>query len=567
MNKSQEIGQGITLEVPDITFEEVLSNYQKVVAELNAAPDAKSRIACVQQWDLLRRRLDTWYWLIDLKFQQDTQNEEFKKNLQARDALWPRFTELAIALKRKLLKDPFRNEIASAFGSHAIALWEADILTYEPSIQQNLISESKFKADYIALTASAKLHFQENTYNISEIQKFAEVSERDVRHNASRALWAWFESNGNELDAMFENLVALRTDMAKKLGFKNFIGLSYELMKRVDYTQKDVENYRREVLETVVPLAKKIREKQKKRLGLEKLYAYDTSLFSPKGNPKPKGEHDFLLQKAGEMFDSMDVRVKDFFQLMKNSRLLDLKSREGKAYGGFCTYFPSMGLPFVFANFNGTMEDVRVFTHEMGHAFQSYSSRTLSLLDYQNPTFDSCEIHSMSLEFLTMPHMDKFFEGTQAKEFCDIQLAQSLVFLPYGVAIDHFQHLIYENPSSLPAERHAMWQEMEKTYLPWVDWHDLAYPAKGGRWQLTPHLYLNPFYYIDYTLALCVALQFWILSEEDREGAMRNYVALCERGGEASFQDLIQSAGLKSPFEKGGLEEVAMRAFDALEQF
>jgi M3 family oligoendopeptidase len=244
---------------------------------------------------------------------------------------------------------------------------------------------------------------------------------------------------------------------------------------------------------------------------------------------------------------------------MHEGSFLDLKNRDGKAGGGFCTSFPSHGMPFIYANFNGTKGDVEVFTHEVGHAFQCYQSRAKPLFEYLWPTFESCEIHSMSLEYLTWPHMEKFF-GDGAERFRRIHLMQGMLFLPYGVAVDHFQHLVYASPGATPAERYKMWQEVERLYLPSVNYGDLPHAGEGGRWQYKRHIYLSPFYYIDYTLALTCALQFWLRSRQDPSGTMKAYVALCGRGGEAPFRELARSAGLKSPFEPGCLKDVVAQA-------
>ncbi|MGA8164840.1 MAG: M3 family oligoendopeptidase [Waddliaceae bacterium] len=562
-NSEVEIFDFNKIAVTNPTFEQVASEYNNLEIDLKSA-NGSQRIAIVQKWDQLCRNLYTWYHLVDLRFNQDTSNPQFKNNLEYRNDLWPKLTDLEIGMKRKLLKPPIRNDIQAKYGKHITSLWEADIMTFDPAIADDLVVEANLMSRYTELTASAQLSFNGEVYNLSEIQKFTEEPERQLRHNSQKVLWNWFLENGEPLDSIFDKLVHLRTDMAIKLGYNNYIDLAYKKMKRIDYNQEDVEHYRCEVIQHVVPLANTIREKQRKKLGLEKLYAYDEPLFIPEGNPKPLGEYDWLIERAIGMFDGLEKEMGSFFRFMKDSRLLDLKSRKGKAYGGMCSYFPSYGVPHIFANFNGTLEDIRVFTHEMGHAFQMYCSRHQPLLDYQMPTFDSCEVHSMSLEFLTWPYLEKFFGEKGARDFQFINLAQWLLWLPYGVAVDHFQHLVYANPKTFPSERHAIWKELEKTYLPWRNWHDLTYAAKGGRWQLTGHLYLTPFYYIDYTLALCCAFQFWIKSEEHFDKAVHDYISLCKRGGEASFQDLVRSAGLKSPFEKGCLEEVVNRAYEVL---
>ena len=266
-----------------------------------------------------------------------------------------------------------------------------------------------------------------------------------------------------------------------------------------------------------------------------------------------------MIAQAGQMFHEMGGGMDELFHQMCRRGLLDLKSRAGKAGGGFCEGLPVFGMPFIYANFNGTKGDVEVFTHEMGHAFQNYSSRHHDVVDYFWPTSESAEIHSMGLEYLAWPYMELFF-GDDAERFRQVHLTGGIQFLPYGVAVDHFQHLVYERPQASPDERCAMWQEMERIYLPWRRYGDLAHEASGRRWQAQLHIYVHPFYYIDYTLALTCALQLWLPARRDRDAALDTYLALCRRGGEAPFGELIESAGLGSPFAEGCLADVVADA-------
>ena len=551
----------ITAPIP--TLAQVAADYQEFAAALDAATAASERLAVIQAWDDLRRRLETWNALVDLRFQQDTANAEFKAAREYRDELQPQLTNLEIQLKRRLLASPLRNELEQQFGPQVFALWEADLMTFDPAIESQLVRESKLQAEYSELTASAQVTFRGQNYNLSGIAKFREDADRATRHEAEQVRWQWFAENRPALDRIYGELTALRHEMAGTLGFENYIGLGYKRMKRVDYNQDDVQRFRAEVRQHLVPLVAQLRQRQAASLAVDRLMFWDDAIHDPRGNPAPLGDHDWLVRQAQKMFDEMDPRLGEFFRLMVASRLTDLKNRDRKAPGGFCTMFPTYGLPFIFANFNGTKGDVEVFTHEMGHAYQGYMSRQQPLVDYLWPTYESCEIHSMGLEFLTWPHMEKFF-GAAADRFRRIHLTQALMFIPYGVAVDHFQHLVYARPHATPAERHAMWQEMERTYLPWRDYGDLPHVSTGGFWQFQRHIYLSPFYYIDYTLAQTCALQLWVRSQQDAAGTLAAYNALCARGGEAPFQQLARGAGLVSPFDPGCLRDVVRQAEAAL---
>ena len=540
-------------------IEEVTAEYQQINTALDKAQTKADKERVLQQWEDLRRRLDTWSAMTSLNFSQDTTNEDYKQAQEYSDRLKPKLTALEVAMKQRLLDSQDRPELELILGQQAFSLWSADVTTFEPAIEDDLVEESQLVNQYVQLLASAKIEFRGETLNLSSIGKYTEDSDRQTRYEAQKVRWNFFSQNQTQLNEIYDRLVKLRHQMAQKLGYETYTGLGYKRMQRIDYNEGDVASYRDEVVAKVVPLAQKIIEQKAQKLNLDKVYFWDEAVFDLQGNPKPQGDRDWMLKQAQSMFDAMHPELGSFFSMMVEGNFLDLETRSGKAGGGFCTSFPTAGVPYIFANFNQTQGDVEVFTHEMGHAFQAWQSRNLPLIDYLWPTLESCEIHSMSLEFLTWSQMDKFF-GKDADRFRQIHLSQSILFLPYGCAVDHFQHLVYANPEATPAERNQMWQQMEARYLPWREYGDLEYPSQGGLWQQKQHIYFSPFYYIDYTLALCCAMQFWVRAEADFEGTLDEYIALCQRGGKAPFGGLTESANLVSPFKSGSLAGVVTKA-------
>jgi M3 family oligoendopeptidase len=518
----------------------------------------------LEGWDAVRRAYRTWSALVHLKFAQNTTDPAAKAAREYADALGPEAADLGNAFKRRLLGFPNRTRLELKAGPHAVRLWETDVTAFDPAIKPDLEEESRLTARYTEILASASLSIGGKTVNLAGLAPFAEDPDREVRHEAETVRWAFFSQHGAELDKIYDDLVRLRHGMARRLGFDSYTPLGYRRMRRVDYGPEDVARYRRQVLTHVVPLVERLLEKRRATFGWDTLRFWDEAMIDPAGNPKPAGGHDFLVAQARVMFDGMDGRLGGFFREMDEGGFLDLRNRPGKSGGGFCTSFPTVGMPFIFANFTGTHHDIGVFTHEMGHAFQNHQSRDQPNVDYLWPTMEAAEIHSMSLEFLTWPHMNLLVGDDAADRFRRMHLIGSLAFLPYGVCVDHFQQEVYENSGATPVQRHEMWQRLERCYMPWTSYGDLAYPAKGGRWQAKPHIYNSPFYYIDYTLALCCAMQFWSRSRRDPAGALDAYVGLCGLGGSAPFQELVRSAGLISPFAEGALEEVVREAEEFL---
>lgn len=534
-------------------------------AEIDTRLDAGDRSGALARWDAARRDYDTWSALVHLKFAQDTADKAAIAEREYADALAPEAATHETALKRRLLADPDRAGLEALAGKHAVALWETDVTAFDPKIAAETEEESRLSARYTALLAGARMTVRGQEVNLSGLTPFAEDPDRDLRHEAEAARWDFFAANGGELDSIYDQLVRLRTGMARKLGYADFTTLAYRRMRRLDYGPADVARYREAVAKHVTPLVARILEQRRAAHGWDRLRFWDEALIDPAGNPKPAGDHDTLVMAAQEMFARMHPRMSEFYAMMREGGFLDLKNRPGKAGGGFCTSFPSVGAPFIFANFNGTHNDIGVFTHEMGHAFQCWESRHLPGIDYLWPTMEAAEIHSMGLEYLTHPHMGLLVGDGAAERYRRMHLISALAFLPYGVCVDHFQHEVYANPDATPAERHAIWQRLERLYMPWSDYGDLAYAAKGGRWQAKQHIYNSPFYYIDYTLALCCALQFWVCARRDAAAALDAYVALCGRGGSMPFQGLVASAGLTSPFAEGALEATVQEAASVLD--
>ncbi|MFD6441684.1 M3 family oligoendopeptidase, partial [Peribacillus sp. NPDC060186] len=434
-------------------------------------------------------------------------------------------------------------------------LAEAQLTTFSPEIIPHLQKENKLSSEYSQLIASAKIEFEGEEHTLAQLQPFMESADRELRKNASEAYYSFFEKHQAELDRIFDELVKVRHETATTLGYKNFVELGYYRMTRTDYNAEMVAAFRKQVKEDVVPLVTRLNERQRERLGLENLCYFDENFQFRTGNAIPKGDAEWIIENGKTMYRELSTETNEFFNFMIDNNLMDLVAKKGKESGGYCTFIEDYKAPFIFSNFNGTSGDIDVLTHEAGHAFQVYQSRNLDIPEYYWPTYEACEIHSMSMEFLTWPWMELFFkEDTEKYKFS--HLSSSLVFLPYGVAVDEFQHFVYETPDASPLERRQAWRKIEKDYLPHRNYEGNEFLENGGYWQRQSHIYQSPFYYIDYTLAQICAFQFWKRSMEKDVTAWEDYLNLCQLGGSKSFLGLVESANLKSPFADGTVQSV-----------
>jgi len=538
---------------PDMA--EVSHSFEKQLAHFQNAKTPAEQSRSLNRLNAVREEFWTMYNLCYIRHTSNTADPFYEKENEYFDENLPSFEALNNRFFRALLASPFRDVLEQKFGKQLFTLAELALKTFQPSILEDLQQENTLSTEYTKLKAQAKIEFDGKTYNLSNILPLEISDDRDTRRRAAEAKWQFYAANTEAMETIFDKMVKVRHRIARELGYRNFVEVGYARMRRSDYTPEMVANFRRQVREILVPLAYELYERQRKRLGISKLKYYDEEYKFPSGNPKPIGTPAEIVANAAKMYRELSPDTDRFFSFMQESKLMDLVNRDGKATGGYCTYMSKFSAPFIFSNFNGTSGDIDVLTHEAGHAFQVWNSGKFEFDEYHWPTSDAAEIHSMSMEFFTWPWMHLFF-GADTDKYQYMHLGGAVQFLPYGVAVDEFQHIIYENPDMTPTERNAAWRNLEKTYLPHRDYDGNAYLEAGRFWQKQSHIFNSPFYYIDYTLAQICAFQFWTKDRQNHIRAWHDYVRLCKAGGSQSFLELVQLADLRSPFEDGCVESV-----------
>jgi len=547
-------------------LDESLRLAQAASERLGSSVTPGEAIQAVLDWDGTMAAQQTWSASQSIRFRQDTGDavaREAKARLDASAAALAETRRVFLAALAAL-DSTLTAALAARFGEAVLERWSCELRSFDPVIGDELAEEQRLQSDAMALTGGARVEFQGESRTLPAVAAFLTSPDRETRRAAAAARWGWFAEHREALDGQFDDLVRVRHGIANKLGLGSFTELAYDRMRRTDYGPAEVARFRSAIEQHVVPLVETIRSRQAESLGLEGLSIFDEGVQGPGESPTPGGDAPWMEDRAAEMFRDVDrtagTHLGELFDRMRADGLLDLAAREGKGAGGFCSFLPSLGMPFIFANFNGTAGDARVFTHEMGHAYQGFSSHgALELGDQRRCTSETAEIHSMSLEFLSWPWMELFF-GEAAPRFRAEHLAQQIAFLPYGCAIDHFQHRVYEEPDAPALKRHAMWAEVERRYLPWRDWGDIPHGKDGAAWQAQLHVYQYPFYYIDYVLAELVALQLMELSLRDAAAAWSAYQRLCETGGSKSFRTVVRDAGLGDPFDPEVVRAVAERS-------
>ena len=538
-----------------LDLEKIKGQFSELIDNFERAENVEKQIEAFDKIIKLRNHIETMQTLVSIRHSIDTNDEFYDKENEYMDEISPILFGFTNDFYKTLVNSKFKDELIKKYGKLLFDLAENTLKVFSNEIIPDAQEENRLSSKYSKLIASAKIDFDGKELNLSQMVPYTQSKDRNVRIEAAKKVAQFFAENQEEFDNIYDSLVKVRTKMAQKMGYKNYVEFGYKQLSRLEYDAKMVKGYRKQVLENIVPLHTELRKRQEKRLGLEKLRFYDEAIKFNSGNADPHGSPEWILNHGKTMYKELSKETDEFFTFMTENNLLDLLSKKGKMSGGYCTYIPEYKAPFIFANFNGTAHDIDVLTHEAGHAFQVYQSRGFDVPEYLWPTYEACEIHSMSMEFLTWPWMKLFFENDTEK-YKFIHLSEALLFIPYGVTVDEFQHWVYENPEVTPQQRREKWLEIEKKYLPTRDYGEVNELKNGIFWFRQGHIFSSPFYYIDYTLAQVCAFQFWIKSREDVEKAWQDYLNLCKLGGSKSFFELMKSANLKNPFEEGTLASV-----------
>jgi len=538
-----------------ITIESFETETAEIIKEFNAAKNGEEQFAVHKKYYAVMGKVSTAMILAGMRHDGDVSDHFYEKEHAYYDEVSPKIESFKVKYQKLLFNSNYRTYLENKIGKVAFKDIEIQLKAFDDVLIPLKQEENVLISKYNKLLAQTKVEFRGETLNLSLLGKYLKSKDRATRVEASKVRSEKLLTIADELDEIFDKLVANRNTQAKAIKCDDYVQLGYYNMKRNSYDKNDVANFRNQVKKVFVPVASKMHEERKKRLGLEKLDFVDEGVYFLDGNPIPLGTADDIFVAGKTMYSELSSETKEFFNFMLQHELFDVLGRANKATGGYMEMLMLYKAPIIFANFNGTSGDVNVMTHECGHAFQGYLTRNDEIVEHNNITMETAEVHSMSMEFFTEQWMDLFF-GNRGADYKKMHLEDAIAFIPYGCMVDEFQEIIYTKPELTAGERRAVWQRLETEYKPHLAFADDEFFSAGRTWQLQRHVYNSPFYYIDYCLAQTCALQFKTIMDENHQDAWQKYTTFCLESAKDYFPNMLHKVGFKSPFEDGFMKEL-----------
>jgi M3 family oligoendopeptidase len=544
--------QKLTKEFTEKEFAKLISRIEN--AERSDSP--QDWIKLYGEWNALQAYLSGEASRISYAHSKDMNNKEWDlADKYFREEITPASDNGSSTMLKALLASRYKDAIGKHYGPYLIEALNTAVEPLAPVNSDLRVKIGDLADQYDKIVSAGEVEINGKKVTLPVARAMQSDADPETRKAAFIAYREWFLTHHDEIANIFGEMVHLRDQTGRNLGHDNFIPLGYLSMRRTDYGPEEAKAFRDSVRAYAVPLMKKLHEQHAAVLGTSTLRPWDAGYHPELTLPSGIAPVATQLEKAQHVFDEISPRLGKHFSRMREEGLIDLENRKGKRAGAFCTSFPDEGRVAIFCNSTGDEDDVGTLMHEMGHAFQAWESQLIEAVDLQWPTSDAAEVHSMGMEFLSMPKLTWFFTPEEAAKFRRNHFYDVIGLMCYIAVVDEFQHWVYEHANVTPAERDAAWNRIWDIYTPGIDYSGVE-QYKYARWYSQGHIFQTPFYYIDYAIAQTGAMQLGMMDMEDHDKALDTYIKLCVIGGTNSVLNIFRKAGLRSPFDPATMRDL-----------
>ncbi len=498
------------------------------------------------------------------RFTKDTTAAEAYRKFT--DEIDPKAKKAGFEIDRKVVASPFAAELDSKRYEVLLRDLRANVGLFR---EENLpldAEDHSLRQEYNSIIGSMSVEVDGKVQTLQQASLYFDGTDRELRREAWVACGRRRLEDRQALNELFDRQIVLRTKVARNAGFENYLDYAFALHRRFDYTAVDCEDFHRSIADLCTPLYSAMLRQREEKLGLETLHPWDVHVDLEGGAPlRPYSSVEQLVEGTSRIFHRVDPELGVLFDTMRDGESFDLDSREGKADGGYQTMLDRSRKPFIFMNAAGTDRDLQTMIHEGGHAMHSLLCKADPLRSYRDCCSEFCEVASMAMELFAHPHLDEFYDPECGQRSRRGHLQGIVKLLPFVAQIDAFQHWLYTNPDHTHAERDDYWVELDALYRPGVSWEGVE-DCRRSEWHRIPHLFIHPFYMIEYGIAQLGALGLWQQSLESTERALSNYKRALTLGGSRPLPELFQTAGLEFDFSKPVVGRLMRAVQDGLER-
>jgi len=476
--------------------------------------------------------------------------EAEKAYLHFVEQIEPELKPRAFKLAQLFLEHPLRKELPKDRYFVFDRNTQLHVELYRPENVPLETEEAKLSQQYQKLSGSLTVQFRGEEKTLVQMGRYLEETDRALRQEAWELVASRRLQEVEKFEEQFEQLLRLREQIAANAGFKNYLEYAFRRLGRFDYTPEDCRKFHEAIEKEVMPVLRPLHEERRRQLGLSSLRPWDL-FVDPLNRPplRPFDQVEKMVSATQGIFDQLNPSLAQNFQLMQKLHLLDLDNRKGKAPGGYQSTLSESRLPFIFMNAVGIQRDVETILHEAGHAFHALAARAEDLYAYRSAPIEFCEVASMSMELLGNEFIENFYAAPEARRARRDHLEGIVEIFPWIATVDAFQHWIYSHPGHSRTERQQAWLDLMNRFGGEVDWSSYE-KTRANLWHRQLHIFLHPFYYVEYGIAQLGALQVWANSKRDKAKALQEYQQALALGGSRPLPELFSTAGCRFDFSR-----------------
>ena len=499
---------------------------------------------------------------LELVPQQDEISEESFKDQTEYDAFWQRIIEAVepqlkprqFKLAQIYLAHPLRAKLPAARYEVFDRNTRVQVELFRPENVELETAQACKGQEYQKLCGAMTVQFRGEEKTLVQMGRYLEEPDRPLRREAWELVACRRLQDAEKMEEIFDELVPLREKVATNASFANYLDYTFRSKCRFDYTPADCRDFHAAIEDQIMPVLRELQAARRQKLELTTLRPWDLAV-DPLNLPalRPFEQVEELVGRTQKIFDSLNGELATDFQKMQDLRLLDLANRKGKAPGGYQSTLNEARLPFIFMNAVGVQRDLETLLHEAGHAFHALASRGEDLHAYREAPIEFCEVASMSMELLGNEHLEHFYAPADVRRARRDHLEGIVEVFPWIATVDAFQHWIYTHPQHTRGERAAAWLQLMDRFGGDVDWNGYE-TARANLWHRQLHIFLHPFYYVEYGIAQLGALQIWANSKTDKAKALRDYQRALALGGSRPLPELFATAGCRFEFNAKSIQ-------------
>ena len=520
--------------------------FKKLEEQLDTSSTAENLEQVILNWEELSAAIaeEGSKRYIAMTCQTEDKDAE-KAYLEFVEKIEPEEKKCNFLLSKKLTKHPqckdLKNQRYDVFlrdTALQVELFRSENVTLETET-------SKLGQKYQKIIGGLTVHFEGKEQTLIQMSRHLEGTERNYRQKAWELVANRRLEESEKIDSHIDDLAKLRNQISENAGFSNYRDYAHKRLGRFDYSPDDCISFQNAIEEEMVPLLRELQDERIQELNINELKPWDTAT-DPKGRPplEPFEKVSDLIECSQSIFNQVDGNLSDWFQTMQDLDLLDLANRKGKAPGGYQCSLDESRLPFIFMNSVGVQRDVETLLHEAGHAFHSMASQNEPLHSYRHAPIEFCEVASMAMELLGSEFLEEFYNSEEARR-ARINHLEGIVFVfPWIATVDAFQHWLYLNPDHSIEDRDKAWSNLIDRFGGNVDWTHYEL-AKAKLWHKQLHIFLHPFYYVEYGIAQLGALQVWANYKNNKSKALNDYKAALALGGSKPLPELFKRCNIQ----------------------